>query len=232
MNYMNYFKLLVIPFLMSTQLASAELAQPTTDSEKLSYSFGYNIGNSLQRQETELNADYLFRGIQDVLNGSESMLTEDEVRTVLVKYQQDRMAEEEAKQRQAADENKEAGETFLGENAKKEGVVTLASGLQYKVITEGSGKSPTKDDTVTVHYKGTLLDGSEFDSSYKRGQPASFPVSGVIAGWTQALQLMKEGAKWQLFIPSGLAYGPRGSGGAIGPNETLIFEVELLQVGG
>lgn len=228
---MNYSKLLAIPFLMSTQLAFAELAQPTTEVEKLSYSFGYNIGNSLQRQETELDTEYLFRGIQDVLGGSEGMLNEEEVRTVLVKYQQELMAAQEAKQNKAMEENKIAGETFLAENAKKEGVKTLASGLQYKIIAEGDGASPTKDDTVTVHYKGTLINGTEFDSSYKRGQPASFPVSGVIAGWTEALQLMKKGAKWELYIPSELAYGPRGSGGAIGPNETLIFEVELLEVG-
>ena len=129
-----------------------------------------------------------------------------------------------------SEKNKADGERFLAENAKKEGVKVLSSGLQYKEITPGTGKSPKTDDTVTTHYKGTLIDGTEFDSSYKRGQPATFPVSGVIPGWTEALLLMKEGAKWQLFVPSNLAYGERGAGQVIGPNATLIFEVELLTV--
>jgi FKBP-type peptidyl-prolyl cis-trans isomerase FklB len=135
-----------------------------------------------------------------------------------------------AKQQAMADKNKKEGEAFLAENKKKEGVKTLPSGVQYKVIKAGTGKKPKLTDTVTVHYRGTLIDGTEFDSSYKRGQPASFQVSGVIPGWTEALQLMGEGAKWQLFVPSNLAYGERGTGGPIGPNATLIFEVELISV--
>jgi len=131
---------------------------------------------------------------------------------------------------QLADKNQKEGEVFLAENKKKKGVITLPSGLQYQVIKEGTGKIPKATDTVTTHYRGTLIDGTEFDSSYKRGEPASFPVNGVIKGWTEALQLMKVGSKWQLFIPSNLAYGPQGAGQAIGPNATLIFEIELLSI--
>jgi FKBP-type peptidyl-prolyl cis-trans isomerase FklB len=145
-------------------------------------------------------------------------------------FQKEVVAKQEVKAKESADKNLKAGEAFLAENAKKEGVVTLPSGLQYKVIEAGSGKTPKASDTVTVNYRGTLIDGKEFDSSYKRGEPATFPVSGVIAGWTEALQLMKEGAKWQLVIPPGLAYGEKGAGPVIGPNSTLVFEVELIKV--
>jgi FKBP-type peptidyl-prolyl cis-trans isomerase FklB len=231
---MKYRQLLMIPALCSaTLLSAAELAKPSSEVDKLSYSFGYNIGNSLQRQETELNIEYLFQGIRDVLaTEGEDLLTEDEVRQVLVEYQQAQIAKREEENRKQAEENKAKGEAFLAEKAQEEGVVALPSGLHYKVIEAGSGKTPSKDDTVTVHYKGTLINGETFDSSYQRGQPASFPVSGVIAGWTEALQLMQEGAKWQLFIPADLAYGSRGSGGSIGPNEMLIFDVELISVNG
>jgi FKBP-type peptidyl-prolyl cis-trans isomerase FklB len=140
------------------------------------------------------------------------------------------MAKQAETMQKLSEKNKADGEKFLVENGKKEGVKTLPSGLQYKEIAPGTGKSPKTTDTVTTHYKGTLIDGTEFDSSYKRGEPVSFPVSGVIAGWTEALQLMKEGAKWQLFVPPNLAYGERGAGREIGPNATLIFEVELISI--
>jgi len=157
-------------------------------------------------------------------------MTEQEIQETLKTFQQEMAAKQAEKTKQLAEINKKEGEAFLAENKKKEGVKTLPSGLQYKILTEGSGKTPKETDTVTTHYRGTLIDGTEFDSSFKRGQPASFTVNGVIKGWTEALQLMKEGSKWQLFIPSDLAYGDRGAGGQIGPHATLIFEVELISI--
>jgi FKBP-type peptidyl-prolyl cis-trans isomerase FklB len=143
-------------------------------------------------------------------------------------FKEEMTKKQEEAMKKAAEKNKKDGAAFLAENKKKEGVVTLPSGLQYKIITQGTGNTPKATDTVTVNYRGSLVDGTEFDSSYKRGQPATFPVNGVIKGWTEALQLMKEGAKWQLFIPSDLAYGEKGAGNVIGPNATLIFDVELI----
>jgi FKBP-type peptidyl-prolyl cis-trans isomerase FklB len=145
-------------------------------------------------------------------------------------FQKEMMAKQQELAKRLGEKNKKEGEAFLSENRKKEGIKALPSGLQYKVVKAGTGKKPKSTDTVTTHYRGTLIDGTEFDSSYRRGQPASFPVSGVIAGWTEALQLMEEGAKWQLFIPPNLAYGERGAGSQIGPNATLIFEIELISI--
>jgi FKBP-type peptidyl-prolyl cis-trans isomerase FklB len=170
------------------------------------------------------------QAIKDVTSGGKTLMTEEEVRTVITDFQKELAAKQEAKAKEGSIKNLKDGETFLAENSKKEGVVTLPSGLQYKVEKKGAGKKPGPNDSVTVHYKGTLIDGTEFDGSYKRGEPVSFPVGGVIPGWTEALQLMEEGSKWQLFIPANLAYGERGAGAQIGPNSTLIFEVELLKV--
>ena len=198
--------------------------------DKISYIIGLDIGNNLKRQGAEIDPDTLLRGMKDALSGSKPLLSEDEIREVTTAFRQE-MAQKQAEvTKKLAEKNKSEGEAFLGENKKKEGVKILPSGLQYKVITEGSGRSPKESDTVTVNYKGTFVDGTEFDSSYKRGEPATFPVNGVIKGWTEALPLMKEGAKWQLFIPSSLAYGEAGAGNAIGPNATLIFEVELISI--
>ena len=194
--------------------------------DKISYVIGMDIGNNLKRQSLDIDPKILAKGIQDVLSGAKSLLTQQEIRETLAAFQKERVA----KQEQVAMKNKKEGESFLAENKKKADVKTLPSGLQYKVIKAGTGKKPKINDTVTTHYRGTLIDGTEFDSSYRRGQPASFPVSGVIRGWTEALQLMEEGAKWQLFVPSNLAYGERGTGGVIGPNATLIFEIELISV--
>jgi FKBP-type peptidyl-prolyl cis-trans isomerase FklB len=157
-------------------------------------------------------------------------MTEQEVNETLTAFQKEMAAQQAERNKILVEKNKKEGEIFLAENKKKEGVVTLPSGLQYKVIKEGTGETPKLTDTVTVNYSGTLIEGTEFDSSYRRGQPATFPVKGVIAGWTEALQLMKVGSKWQLFIPSNLAYGERGAGRDIGPNTTLIFDVELLSI--
>jgi FKBP-type peptidyl-prolyl cis-trans isomerase FklB len=194
--------------------------------EKMSYIIGMDIGNNLKKQSMDVDANILSKGVNDALAGRKPLLTEQEIRETMTAFQKEMMAKREV----VAKKNKEQGDAFLAENKKKEGVKTLPSGLQYKVIKAGTGKKPKSNDTVTTQYRGTLIDGTEFDSSYKRGQPATFQVSGVIPGWTEALQLMEEGAKWQLFIPSNLAYGERGAGGIIGPNATLIFEIELILV--
>ncbi|MHB1025443.1 MAG: FKBP-type peptidyl-prolyl cis-trans isomerase [Desulfobacteria bacterium] len=200
------------------------------DKEKLSYSIGMDIGGNLKRGSVDVDPDLLVRGLKDSYGGGKTVLSEDEARNTIATYQKARTAKQAEAKVKLSEKNKADGEKFLAENAKKKGVKSLPSGLQYMEITPGKGKSPKASDTVTVHYKGTLIDGTEFDSSYKRGQPATFPVSGVIPGWIEALQLMKEGAKWRLFIPSNLAYGERGAGRDIGPNATLIFEVELISV--
>jgi FKBP-type peptidyl-prolyl cis-trans isomerase FklB len=202
----------------------------TSVKDKVSYGIGMSIGRDFSRQELDINPDILVQGIKDMLAGATPLMTEEEAQTTLMAFQQEMTAKQEAKGKELADKNQQKGEVFLAENAKQEGVVTLPSGLQYKVLVEGTGNTPGKDDTVTVNYRGTLIDGQEFDSSYTRGEPATFPVSGVIAGWTEALQLMKEGAKWQLVIPASLAYGERGAGPVISPNSTLVFEVELISI--
>jgi FKBP-type peptidyl-prolyl cis-trans isomerase FklB len=198
--------------------------------DKVSYSIGLNIGKDFKAQNIEVNPELLARGIKDAISDTKPLLTDEEIQEAIGSFQQERMAEAEEMAKAAGEKNRQEGESFLLENAKKEGVVTLPSGLQYKVIEEGTGKSPEPGDQVTVHYRGTLIDGTEFDSSYERGEPVTFPVGGVIPGWTEALQLMKEGAKWNLFIPPSLAYGEQGAGQVIGPNATLLFEVELISV--
>ena len=209
---------------------AADAPELKTDKEKLSYSIGMDIGGNLKRGSLEVDPDLLAKGLKDSYGGGKTILTEDEARKTIADFQKTLMAKQAETMQKLSEKNKADGEKFLAENGKKEGVKTLPSGLQYKEIAPGTGKSPKTTDTVTTHYKGTLIDGTEFDSSYKRGEPVSFPVSGVIAGWTEALQLMKEGAKWQLFVPSNLAYGERGAGREIGPNATLIFEVELISI--
>jgi FKBP-type peptidyl-prolyl cis-trans isomerase FklB len=194
--------------------------------EKISYIIGRDMATNLQKQGIEIDSEPFMKGMKEVLEGKPSSLSQQEVQQAMMALQQ----EMTQKQNASGSENKKAGEDFLAENKDKEGVKTLPSGLQYQVLQEGSGKSPAASDTVTTHYHGTLIDGTVFDSSYERGQPATFPVNGVIAGWTEALQMMKEGSKWRLFIPSNLAYGTQGAGDAIGPNSTLIFDVELLSV--
>ena len=191
------------------------------------------IGGDLKRQGVGASVDPAIasRGLRDALAGNKTLLTEDEEKAALTQLQTEVRSAQEAKSHEAGAANRKVGDAFLAENKSKEGVVTLPSGLQYKILTAGTGPKPTTSDTVTCNYKGTLISGKEFDSSYKRGQPASFPVGGVIKGWTEALQLMPVGSKWQLFIPPDLAYGDRGAGADIGPGETLIFEVELISIG-
>lgn len=198
--------------------------------DKASYSIGYDIGSTFKKQNIDLNGDALFSGLKEGLAGKEASLSKEEREKTLEAFQKEMMAKQETASKEAAAKNLAEGEKFLAENKKKEGVKTTASGLQYKVLKEGSGSSPKETDTVVTNYKGTLLDGTEFDSSYKRNQPAEFPVNRVIKGWTEALQLMKPGSKYQLFIPAALAYGERGAGRDIGPNAALIFEVELISI--
>lgn len=216
-------------------LATAATAADTKmtlkdDKDKVSYSIGLNIGRSMKTEGLAINPDALAAAMKDVFSGAKPQLTDEEVQTVMQNFQKEMQAKQMKSREEGLAKNKGAGEKFLADNKSKEGVKTTASGLQYKVIKDGTGKTPKASDTVKTHYRGTLLDGTEFDSSYKRGEPAEFPVSGVIKGWTEALLLMKEGAKWQLFIPSELAYGERGAGKDIGPNSTLIFDIELLSV--
>jgi FKBP-type peptidyl-prolyl cis-trans isomerase FklB len=228
--------LLAVPAFAAEPAAKAPAAKPApakpaavfkTDKERISYAVGLQFAqNVLKRSDLDLDPKATAMAIQDVLSGTKPKLTTDEIRAameLLQKQQAEKLAG-------LATRNLEAGKAFLEENRKKEGVVTRESGLQYKVLTEGSGKQPKATDKVTAHYRGTLINGSEFDSSYRRNEPATFPLNSVIKGWQEALPLMKEGAKWQVVIPPELAYGPRGAGGAIGPNETLIFEIELIKV--
>jgi len=200
-----------------------------TDKDKQSYAIGMNIGKSIHRDGVDVDPNILLRGMKDALAGGKTALTDDEAKSVMTNLQVNMRKEQAEIAQQAGDANKKAGDAFLAANKTKDGVITLPSGLQYKILTQGTGPKPAATDTVVCNYKGTLLDNSEFDSSYSRNQPLTIPVSGVIKGWTEALQLMPVGSKWQLFIPSDLAYGPQAKG-PIGPNSTLIFEVQLLSI--
>ena len=222
----------IIPVLALGLFVSSVSAQDKPDltnpKQKTSYAIGLDIATSLKRQDLDLDAKALATGISDGLAGKPA-LTEEQQKAVLLDLDKSLRAKAEEKQKAAAEKNLKAGETYLAANAKKDGVKTTASGLQYKVIKTGAGASPKTTDTVKVHYHGTLIDGTVFDSSVQRGEPVTFPVNGVIPGWTEALKLMKVGDKWQLFIPAKLAYGEQGPG-PIGPNSALIFEVELLGI--
>ena len=200
------------------------------EKDKVSYSIGLNIGGNFKSQSVDINTDVLLKGIKDALSGSKPLMTEKEIQETMTAFQKEMTAKHGEQTKALAETNKKEGEAFLAANKGKEGVKTTSSGLQYKIIKDGNGQTPKATDTVTVNYSGTLIDGTEFDSSYKRGEPASFPLNGVIPGWTEALQMMKVGSKWQLFLPPALAYGERGQGRVIGPNAALIFEVELLSV--
>jgi FKBP-type peptidyl-prolyl cis-trans isomerase FklB len=214
----------------ATTKTQAPLTLKTTK-DKASYAIGMNIGKNLKRDSVEIDPAVLSRALRDVLAGNKLLLTDEEAKAALTALQTEVRAKEEAKVKAAAVENKKAGDAFLAANKTKEGVVTLPSGLQYKIIKEGTGPKPAAEDTVLCHYRGTLVDNTEFDSSYKRGEPLKIPVGGVIKGWTEAIQLMPVGSKWQLYIPSDLAYGERGAPGSpIGPNSTLIFDVELISI--
>ncbi len=200
-----------------------------TEKDKQSYAIGLNLGKRLHRDDIDVDPKIVLQGLQDAVAGGKVLLTDDQITTVMTDLQNQVRQKQEEKKQALAESNKKDGAAFLAANATKEGVVTLPSGLQYKVLVAGTGPKPAATDSVVCNYKGTLLDNTEFDNSYKRGQPATFGVGGVIKGWTEALQLMPAGSKWQLFIPADLAYGERGRD-PIGPNATLIFEVELLSI--
>ncbi|MEP6603669.1 MAG: FKBP-type peptidyl-prolyl cis-trans isomerase [Spartobacteria bacterium] len=224
---MKSFTIVSATLLLALPVVAQEKSPELKDlKDKVSYSIGLNVGFNFKKQNVDLNTDALLAGVKDALSGRKPLLTENEVRETMTAFSK----EMSDKQKQAGEKNRVDGEKFLADNKGKEGVKTTPSGLQYKVLKEGAGASPKSNETVTVNYRGTLIDGTEFDSSYKRGEPATFPVAGVIKGWTEALQLMKKGAKYQLFIPAGIAYGERGAGGDIGPNSTLIFDVELMEI--
>jgi len=207
-----------------------------TQKEKASYAIGMNIGKGLsesfKKDSVDVNSDILLRGMKDALAGNKPLLTDEQAQAAIVALQNDLRKHQQELHLAAAAKNSKAGEAYLTANKVKPGVVTLPSGLQYKVITEGTGAKPVATDVVVCNYKGTLIDGTEFDSSYKRGKPATFPVDKVIRGWTEALQLMPVGSKWELFVPPALAYGEAGTpnGGPIGPEETLVFDVELMSI--
>jgi FKBP-type peptidyl-prolyl cis-trans isomerase FklB len=201
-----------------------------TQKQKTSYSLGLDIGKSLKKQSIDVDENLFIQGIKDALADRKQLLSDDEAREVLNAFQRDFVAKRTEEARKAGEKNMKEGEEFLANNKTKPGVVTLPSGLQYKILKEGNGRTPKATDTVMTNYRGTLINGKEFDSSYKRGRPATFAVNEVIRGWTEALQLMKVGSKWQLFVPSDLAYGPNGRGADIGPNAALIFEIELVGI--
>ncbi len=212
--------------LLATVPLASFAAKLETEKQKMSYIIGYNVGTNLRHDGMDVDPEILLEALQEALKGDKPQLSREEMQATVKAVQQRMMAERKA----LAEKNEKAGQEFLAANKEKEGVTELPSGLQYKVIRAGTGKQPKANDTVTVNYRGTLINGQQFDSSYDRGEPSTLPVNGVIRGWQEALQLMKEGAKWQIYIPSKLAYGGRSAGNGIGPNETLIFDLELLKV--
>jgi len=216
--------------LVTTQVAAAEEQELKTQKERISYVVGLEMANNLKKNMIDLDVETLVRGVKDALSGAKPLMTEQERKETIVALQNELQAKQQELTKAIAEKNKKEGEAFLAENKNKQGVITMPSGLQYKILADGKGKSPKATDAVSVNYRGMLIDGTEFDSSYKRGQPETFVVNRIIPGWTEALQLMKPGSKWQLFIPPDLAYGERGTGGPIGPNAVLIFEVELISI--
>jgi FKBP-type peptidyl-prolyl cis-trans isomerase FklB len=215
---------------MSTTMAATDANTLSSDADKLSYSIGADLGKNFKKQGIEVNPSAMAKGMQDSMSGGQMLLNDEQMKEVLNKFQKDLMAKRNADFTKKGEENKAKGTAFLQQNKAKAGVITTASGLQYKVIQNGTGAKPGKDDTVTVEYTGTLLDGKVFDSTDTSGKPATFKVSQVIPGWTEALQLMPAGSTWEVYVPSDLAYGSRSVGGPIGPNETLIFKIHLIDV--
>ena len=226
---------------LKTEGGAAATSEPRllkTEKEKLSYALAMNLVYQLRGQSVEIDADAFAQGLKDTLSGGKTLLTDGEGRALAVRLQEDlrkkhlaAQAEKLKAENEEAENNRKEGEAFLAANKTKEGVVTLTSGLQYKILKAGQGQKPMLDDTVICHYRGALIDGTEFDTSYKEGkEPPAFPLKGVIAGWSEALQIMPVGSKWQIFVPSSLAYGARAAGHTFGPNSTLIFEIELLSI--
>lgn len=220
------------PAAPSAQPAAPASGAPTRSVEdRASYVIGYNLGRSLKQNEIQANTDLLTQGLRDALSGAKGMLTDEEMQATMQEFQQKVMAAQEAKQKALGEKNKAEGDAFLAKNKARAGVKTTASGLQYEVLKEGTGPAPKATDTVTVNYVGTLMDGTKFDSSYDRNQPATFVLNQVIPGWTEGVQLMKVGSKYKFYLPAALGYGEKGAGGVIGPNAPLVFEVELVSIG-
>ena len=217
---------LYLVWLCAIALGSAQAADPQTDKEKLSYALGAFFGQTVSRQDMDLDIPAFLQAVEDVLSGAETRLSGEQMQQILSDYQ----TREQQQRAAAADRNKQDGARYLAENKQKAGVQTLPSGLQYKILKAGAGEKPGPESQVVAHYRGTLIDGTEFDSSYARGEPATFAVDQVIRGWQEALQLMSAGASWQIVVPADLAYGERGAGGAIGPHATLLFDIELLEI--
>lgn len=229
-------KIVALAALMSVGLVACDQTAETTEmsldsqEQRISYGIAMNMGRRMKAEGVPIDADAFAEGLRDALSGAEAKMSDDEINAEMIAMQEQMQAEQEAEMRAAGDANLEAGAAYLEANAGAEGVQTTASGLQYRVVREGTGAKPTSADSVEVHYEGRLIDGTVFDSSYSRGQTVTFGVTQVIPGWTEALQLMSEGAEYELTIPSNLAYGAGGAGAAIGPNEVLIFKVELVAV--
>lgn len=227
---LKFFVAVAVSTLFVTTTLSADTGLLKDEKDRISYSIGLSIGSNLKQQSIDVTIEPLMAGIKDALLNRDPMMTDQEIKSTMESFRNQMTAKMKQKKESEAAENLKAGETFLQENGKKPGVITTASGLQYQVIKKGTGPKPKLTDTVVTHYTGTLLNGKIFDSSYKRNAPATFPVNGVIKGWTEALQLMETGSKWKLFIPSSLAYGERGAGNVISPNAMLVFEIELLEI--
>ena len=221
---------LLLVGLLAVKVPAGSAAELTTPKDKTSYAIGIDMARSIERMGLDLNPDALLQGARDAFSGGKLLLSDEEFRQIMEALRADLQQKHAQALLKAAAENRQAGEAFLAANKSKEGVVTLPDGLQYKILKAGTGKKPTATDTVEFNYRGTLIDGREFDSSYRRGQPTTLKVGGLTPGWAEALQLMPVGSKWQLFIPANLAYGSRGMGNVIGPNSVLIFEVELLAI--
>ena len=226
----SFKRVLATSAVLAAAVSSAYAQELTTETQKVSYMVGMDVGRNLSQIKDEIDVDVLMQGIKDMMAGGETKLTPEQANEVKQSFMKKMQAKATEERAAAAAKNRTEGEAFLAENAKKPGVKTTESGLQYQVMTQGKGKKPAATDKVKVHYVGTLIDGTKFDSSVDRGQPAEFALNGVIKGWTEALQLMPVGSKYKLFVPSDLAYGEQGTPGPIGPNSTLIFEVELLEI--
>jgi len=225
------YSIILVTFCMSSaQLSAKQNASPTSDMDKVSYGIGVDMGRNFKRLDININPDLLLKGLKDAIAGKNLSIPDNELRNIMSNYQNELKAKQAVAIRNVSEANQKAGEAFLAENAKKDGVVVLPSGLQYKILKQGEGKVPVETDTVKCNYRGTLIDGSEFDSSKRIGKPAVFMVGAIMLGWQEALKLMPVGSKWQLFIPPALAYGEKGAGRDIGPNAVLIFDVELLGI--